>query len=363
MRFFVIFVFLSTVFQTGFSQTKNKKIKFEEVSSQDTILYPGIHYNKHYWKAINLVQVNENRNALKEFELAITENRTEAYIYANKGVCELELADTTAGMSDINLALTLEPGNLAASFAKQKLAYEANDLKGAIVIITSLINIHPKMISLYSQRGEWEYDIGKLENAILDYEYILNHDPINQNALFNLAKIKHGYKKYFVSLKYITRYIHLNPNDANGYNGRALTRIMVKDKKGAILDYNRGISLNDTTSLTISMLHNRAVAKIELKMYQSAMKDLNMAIKRSGLPEAGIYSARGSLKLILGDYRGALKDLDFAIENNEKNGNSFFNRGITEHFLHMKDESCRDLSKAGELGYYQSYAAIRHFCN
>lgn len=80
MRFFVIFVFLSTVFQTGFSQTKNKKIKFEEVSSQDTILYPGIHYNKHYWKAINLVQVNENRNALKEFELAITENRTEAYM-------------------------------------------------------------------------------------------------------------------------------------------------------------------------------------------------------------------------------------------------------------------------------------------
>jgi len=41
----------------------------------------------------------------------------------------------------------------------------------------------------------------------------------------------------------------------------------------------------------------------------------------------------------------------------------YYHRGISRIKLGRKDSGCLDLSKAGELGYFEAYESIKEFCN
>ena len=279
----------------GKLQTNSVDNDSSKVTSLDTVMYHGIHYNKHYWKAISLSGDSNLRTALGEYKLALKENTTDSYIYANKGQCELKLADTLSAMTDFNSSLSIDDGNLVALFAKEKLAYEANDLRAAINITTILIKKYPSMSSAYFQRALYRSYLNELFGAIEDYEVVLKQHPENTDVLYNMSNIKCQLKDYSGSLKLINKYIQLVPKDALGYGVRALTKIKLGNHVGGILDLDRGIALDDTSKSTISMLQSRGLAKIQIKNYSGAMKDLTAAIVKCDKPEADLYSARGSI--------------------------------------------------------------------
>ena len=52
-----------------------------------------------------------------------------------------------------------------------------------------------------------------------------------------------------------------------------------------------------------------------------------------------------------------------AIELNPKNSGAYYARGLAKIVLGQKDSGCLDLSKAGELGFVDTYEAIKQFCN
>jgi tetratricopeptide (TPR) repeat protein len=75
------------------------------------------------------------------------------------------------------------------------------------------------------------------------------------------------------------------------------------------------------------------------------------------------YFNRAFDKANLEDDRGAIDDYSKAIELNPNDTMAYYNRGISKLILGQKDEGCVDLSKAGELGYYEAYDMIKKFCN
>ena len=64
----------------------------------------------------------------------------------------------------------------------------------------------------------------------------------------------------------------------------------------------------------------------------------------------------------LSDYRGAIQDFNKVIEINPNSSLAYFYRGITELNLSQKESGCLDLSKAGEMGYFQAYDYIKQYC-
>ena len=67
------------------------------------------------------------------------------------------------------------------------------------------------------------------------------------------------------------------------------------------------------------------------------------------------------LRKILGSIRKAVDDYDKAISLDPKLAEAYYNRGIANINLGKKDTGISDLSKAGELGLYNAYSAIKKY--
>ena len=91
-----------------------------------------------------------------------------------------------------------------------------------------------------------------------------------------------------------------------------------------------------------------------------AISDLDMAIKLSP-DNAYLYFDRGNLYASNKDYARAIADYDKAVKLDPKLAEAYYNRGIANINLGKTDLGIADLSKAGELGLYEAYSAIKKF--
>jgi tetratricopeptide (TPR) repeat protein len=97
----------------------------------------------------------------------------------------------------------------------------------------------------------------------------------------------------------------ITPNLVEEYNHRGVAKFELGDKQGAILDYNRAISIDPYDAFAY---YNRGIAKFELGDEQGAISDFDRVIAINP-QDAEAYSNRGAVKLALGNKQGAIADL------------------------------------------------------
>jgi tetratricopeptide (TPR) repeat protein len=68
------------------------------------------------------------------------------------------------------------------------------------------------------------------------------------------------------------------------------------------------------------------------------------------------------IKCLLGDYYGALYDYEQAIKLNPAFADAFYNYGFLLFYLDHKKESCRNMSRAGELGLSEAFMFMKKYC-
>ena len=149
---------------------------------------------------------------------------------------------------------------------------------------------------------------------------------------------------------------------AEEYFNRALDKEELEDYRGAITDYSKAIGLNPEVNVGVASYLNRGLCKTKSEDYRGAIVDFSKAIElKPNFAEA--YYERGIAKEKLEDYGGAIADFTQTIELNPFIVTAYYNRGLMYIILGQIDEGCMDLSKAGELGYYQAYDMIKKYCN
>lgn len=95
--------------------------------------------------------------------------------------------------------------------------------------------------------------------------------------------------------------------------------------------------------------------------YQLMLNDLSKVIDME--PDfAYAYYNRACIEADMTDYPAALADFEMALElTDNKLADAWFNRGITLIFLGRIDEGLENLSRAGEMGIFQSYNIMKRF--
>ena len=150
---------------------------------------------------------------------------------------------------------------------------------------------------------------------------------------------------------------------------RAVANSVVQNYAEAVSDLTAYIQTDSTLSLAY---WQRAVCQARMNEYEAsrggdvklktagAIADLDMAIKLNP-DNAYLYFDRGNLYAANKDYAKAIADYDTAIKIDPKLAEAYYNRGISHINLGDNDTGIGDLSKAGELGLYDAYSAIKKF--
>lgn len=162
-----------------------------------------------------------------------------------------------------------------------------------------------------------------------------------------------------------TKAIEIKP-DYSAYINRGVAREKLQDYSGAIIDYTKAIEIVIDTNFAVSYIKRREAykyrgyAKVNLQDYKGAIDDYTKAIEIG--PDYATYYNRGIAKGNLQDYEGAIDDFTKVIEIKSNFAEAYCNRGYAKINLGRTNSGCLDLRKAGELGSEKANIAFRNRC-
>ena len=199
----------------------------------------------------------------------------------------------------------------------------------AIKHYTEAIDLNPKLIQAYNNRGNVYRSKDKFDAAIQDY---------------NTA-------------------IALNPEFAEAYNNRGAAYGKKGELDRAIQDYNIAIALNPELADTYS---NRGYIHIEMGNLEIAIQDYNRAIELKS-NDAETYNNRGTAYYRKGEFDAAIQDYNTTIALNPEFADVYSNRG--EALLHLREweKAKADLITAKNMGvdivasFHNEYESIEDF--
>lgn len=185
---------------------------------------------------------------------------------------------------------------------------------------------------------------------------------VNQNfsAAFSnrcLAYLQLG--EYESAIQDCTQAVNLNSSNTEAYLNRGLAYYKLGNYQAAIANYNQLIKLNPTD---FRAYYNRALAKTDLQKYQVAMADYNQTLSLIPVSEtlliAEVYNDKGTTRLMLNDNLGAIADFDQAINLNQQDYRTYFNRACANQRLANYTAAIQDLTVALQLNpnYAEAYA-------
>ena len=195
---------------------------------------------------------------------------------------------------------------------------------------------------------------------------------------------------HFENINTLTGKIHYSEQNAGLYFSRSLEFAMVQDFNSAIDDLNRCLAIQPGFALAYFsraniryklIEYNRSIAAEEQTSTFNSKGEIN---KRKSLDEKYKYDVEMIIRdldkviemhpefafsyfnkaNIIGtqkDFKTAIALYTKAIERDNEFAEAYFNRGLTRIFIGEDEQGISDLSKAGELGIYQSYNLIQRF--
>ena len=168
----------------------------------------------------------------------------------------------------------------------------------------------PNAVALLQNRAALFLKIDSLEKAKSDYNKILQLEPSNEEARYNLgmmALTQNDYKGADAQFEEMLRY---NPNSALSSQGKAYLNKGMGNYNKAIEYFNDVIKVHPTASL----LGNRADCLLMVKRLNDASTDIGTALTMA--PNDGyLYLLRAKLNKMRWENEAAKKDVQLAIEH------------------------------------------------
>lgn len=204
-----------------------------------------------------------------------------------------------------------EDAGLGQQYFEQAVAkMRSGAYQEAIADFDRAIEIDPKNMGSYSNRGHCKESIGDYDGAILDWELAIELNPNDFGQYVNRAVTREAIGDYAGVIDDCTRAIELDPTYNIAHTLRGHARSEMGDYEGAIIDYSRGIELG---SASAAAFDERGFAKSRLGNYDEAIIDFNRAIELQP-SSAEYYLNCGTAKANAKDYPGAIADLTRATE-------------------------------------------------
>lgn len=338
--------------------------------------------NEAYWQ-----KVKDYINSIRGYDFAddyqfnsiqSNFNRIEKYLYDsyNEIIRKYQPVEVAQESKSEVVERPLTPPQDASTYlGKANEEVKNGNYKAAIENLNLSIEMDPNNPSAYNYRGEiYLTCIRNYEKAVEDFTKSIQMQPEKKEAYFYKGMALHSTDKNIEALKDFTKYINLDNENTDAYFMRGLIKSILNDRNGAITDYDEIIKREKTAKPTIykmgTVYNNKGYCLIVLGKLDEALPYLNKALELEPY-ESYIWGSRGEFYYKKGDYKSCIMDMSKAIEVSNKTvagdsdtaGWPYYLRGLAKIKLGQKQDGCKDLSKAGELGTSEAYKAISENCN
>jgi len=181
-----------------------------------------------------------------------------------------------------------------------------------------------QVVEDYWRLAQAKEEAGDYVGALQQYNNILLVNESDKDALYQRAVVKGKMELYELALEDFNLALSLNPNSSMIYSGRAKAKGFLFDHLGAIEDSNKAIEMDSTNF--------------------------------------NAYLIRGVARMTLGDINGSLSDFEKTLSLNIQSAEAYYY--AAEIYFQKKDQlkACQFWSKAGELGYPESFSRLKKIC-
>ncbi|MEM6690832.1 MAG: tetratricopeptide repeat protein [Planctomycetota bacterium] len=308
----------------------------------------------HYVRGVALGETKAHEDAILDFDEAVAyglEGEGLDHCLYRRGRCHSALGDYEKAIADFNQAIKGGQCRAAIHLARG-LAFARNeDPLNAIADLSDaiLLGLDEQNLQIcYFSRGRCYYETRAYDEAIDDFDQVLNRDGKDADAYYmrGLALAQSGEHRdaiedFAAAIAYGIKEEFL----VGCYYNRSKSYHSERDFSKAIDDLNEVMRL-DTTHLHAPM--RRGLAKAELGQYQQAIADYDLAILRKP-DSADAFHNRGNEWIQLGKFRKAIADLTTAIRIDPESAVSFNSRGIAWNRKGCYWKALADYERALEL--------------
>lgn len=204
--------------------------------------------------------VKKYQEAINNINNALRIDETLAKGYFLKGLCYKESGDTSLAISSLQTACEQDNQYYDAYVELGRLlALKHNPL--SIQYFNNALKIDSKSTEVVYMVAKFYQDSKKYKEAVEAYQKLLQMDPKNKNALYNLGAIEFvGTKNKEKAQEYFTRAIDADPQYAEAYLARGVCYEALKDYDNAIADYKMAVQYKPNYEDAVNNL-NRLLEK------------------------------------------------------------------------------------------------------
>jgi tetratricopeptide (TPR) repeat protein len=372
-----------TLLEDGFkAQHEGKLNDAVELFSKSLAEYPA--YTEAYNARASVYErLNKPDLALRDYTISLEFKPDQYEVLLSRGALLFQLKKFVEAKVDFKKLLQLPAGETNTIFYRQSAHSPGTDrmmtaqsaLKAqvynylgliesslrncsyAVQYLDSAIQLTPDEADYYVNRALAKQTCDDL-TATADFNKALALYPHHPIAKHNLAISKAKAGHYDEAEAQLTEAIHADSLMLDPYLERAYYRLLKKNYRGALEDYNMAIRLN---RLDPDIWLNRGVTKEKLFDLTGAYRDYTEAIE---LDNAFVkaWINRGNILAAQKKYNEAIEDYTAAITYQSDYGVAYYNRAIAYYRLNKMEEACNDVKKAEELNYPIDQKVKDKFC-
>ena len=184
---------------------------------------------KTYNSAKNLEGEEKNetiKNAIKEFNSAVSIKPDESFNYTMLSTCYYELGETDTSAELITKAVSISPDDFNANLTAGQILTRNGRPDDALLYLEKAVELEPQNSSAIRTLAQTYYDIGNTDASISTYERAINATGDNKTKAdlhFNLGILYNQVGEFDAAEDHFTTALDLNPNDVEAILGMAQT--------------------------------------------------------------------------------------------------------------------------------------------
>lgn len=236
---------------------------------------------------------------------------------------------------------------------------KSENFNRAIELLDSAIRINKTEADLFAHRGYAFEKLGKDSLAVRDFEQAFRLDPNHPVVLTNhTKKWRQSNPDTISDDEWLTAAINGNPKSPEWYAERAMNRFEKKEFERSISDYDSAIRRDPSDP---DLWFNRGIALEKSGRPAEAFESYGQAILIDERYAKGWFM-QGTLQLKKNDFKGAIESFTIAIGIDPSYGAAYQNRSIALHGAGRKAEGCQDIKEAIKLGMREATRMESRMC-